>query len=906
MAPPILATKLYVPPPRAQLVSRPRLIERLNEGLQRGCKLTLLAAPAGFGKTTLLSEWVAGNARPVAWLALDESDNYLTRFLTYVVAALQTIDAGLGAEALNLLGARQPLPAELILTSLINSVAEMPDAISLVLDDYHLIDIQPIHDAVTFLLDHLPRQLHLALTSRSDPPLPLPRIRARGALTELRAADLRFTPDEAASFLNQVMGLGLAAADLTALETRTEGWIAGLQMAALSMQGRADVAGFVQAFTGSHRYIIDYLVEEVLLRQPEVVRSFLLQTSILDQLTGPLCEAVTGQAHGRTRLQDLERANLFVVPLDDQRQWYRYHHLFADVLRARLREAQPEQVLGLHRRASEWYARNEMSIEAVQHALAAEDFERAASLIELAWPVIGRNRQDATLRAWLKALPDELIHRRPVLSAYFASALLLGGDLEEVERRLEDAERWLAPPADTNKPPEAQARERVVANEEEFRRLPVTVAIGRAGLAQARGDIAGAMHYAQRALDSVRPGDHFGRAGAAGFLGLALWARGDLAAAQQTFAEAVTSMHLSGNVADALSGAMALAEMQTGRGGLREARRILLQAGQLAATQGTPEIRATADLLVALSELHREQNDLAAAEAHLLQSQALGERAALPENQYRWPVAMARLRVAQGDLDGALDRLGEAERLYMRGFFPEAHPIGALRTGIWVAQGRLAEAHQWVQARGLTAQDEPSYGREGEHLALARLLIAQHKAGQAVGAIREASGLLGRLLTAAEAGGRTGSVNEILVLQALAEAAQGHTPLALAALERALAQAEPEGYVRLFVDEGLAMSALLGVAAQHGRHSNYARQLLSAFNPVDGRKPAGPPLAEPLSEREREVLRLLCTDLSRQDIARQLMVSLNTLHTHTKNIFSKLGVNNRQAAIRRAEELNLA
>ncbi len=546
--PPILATKLYVPPPRPQFVPRPRLIEHLNDGLQVGSKLTLIAAPAGFGKTTLLSEWLnaksEGGRTPPSVLrgwVKDESGEttHPSSFnLHPFIAALQTIDAGIGAEALDRLQDRQPPPAELILTTLINELAVTPQDIILVLDDYHLIEIQPIHAALTFLLDHLPRQLHLVIASRSDPALPLARLRARGELTDLRAGDLRFTPDEAATFLNQVMGLGLSAENVAALETRTEGWIAGLQMAALSMQGREDIVHFVQAFAGSHRYIIDYLVEEVLQRQPESVRSFLLQTCILDRLGGPLWDAVTVQADGSGRLQALERANLFVVPLDDQRQWYRYHHLFADVLRARLQEAQPERVPVLHRRASEWYEQNELPVEAVQHALAAEAFERAASLVELAWPALGRRRQDATLRGWLKALPDELVRGRPVLSVYFASALLMGGELEAVEPHLRDAERWLDTPANTQERPQARTAERVVANDEEFRRLAVTIAINRAGLAQARGDIAGTTQYAQQALAGVQPGDHLGRSGAAGFLGLALWASGDLGAAQQTFAEA--------------------------------------------------------------------------------------------------------------------------------------------------------------------------------------------------------------------------------------------------------------------------------------------------------------------------------------------------------------------------------
>jgi LuxR family transcriptional regulator, maltose regulon positive regulatory protein len=934
MAPPILATKLYIPLPRPQLVPRPRLLERLNEGLHAGRtrSVTLIAAPAGFGKTTLLSDWLADSQRlepkvRVAWLSLDENDNDLSRFLTYVVAALQTIDAGLGAEALDLLHAsqRQPLPAELILTTLINEIAQASRDIVLVLDDYHLIEIQPIHDAVAFLLDHLPRQLHLVIASRSDPPLALARLRARGELTELRAADLRFTPDEAASFLNQVMGLGLAAEDIAALETRTEGWIAGLQMAALalrgprSMQGREDAAGFVQAFTGSHRYIIDYLVEEVLQRQPEQVRSFLLQSSILDQLGGPLCEAVTGQADGSGRLQALERANLFVVPLDDQRQWYRYHHLFADVLRARLREAQPEQVPVLHRRASEWYERNGSAADAIRHALAAEDFERAASLVELAWPALGRQRQDATLRGWLKALPDEVVRRRPVLSVYFASALLMGGELDTVEPRLRNAERWLdAEGSRYANRAVGPASEMVVADEDEFRKLAVTIAINRAGLAQARGDIAGTTHYAQQALAGVQPGDHLGRSGAAGFLGLALWASGDLGAAQQTFAEAVASMHLSGNHADAISGAMALAEMQIARGGLREARRILEQAGQLAAAQREPVLKATADLLVALSELRREHNELEAAEAHLQRSKALGERASLPENRYRWPVAMARIREAQGHLDNALDLLGEAERLYLRGFYPDVRPIAALKARIWIAQGRLAEAQQWTQRRGLSAQDEPSYLREFEHLILARLLIARYKAGQEESALQEALGLLERLLSAAERSGRTGSVIEILVLQALAHQAQNDVTAALVPLERALALAAPEGYVRTFVAEGPPMMQLLtrmtpatstgAVEAEGGRTPTYVQNLLAAFPRPNSVQPSPftlHPLVEPLSQRELEVLRLLKTELSGPEIAQQLVLGLSTVRTYTKSIYSKLSVNSRQAAVKRATELNL-
>ncbi len=425
MSLPLLATKLYLPPPRPRVVRRSRLLERLNAGLHR--KLTLISAPAGFGKTTLVSEWVAGCGRPVAWLSLEEGDSDPTRFLTYLVAALQTIAPTVGTGLMGALQSPQPSPAESMLTALLNEITTMPDAFMLVLDDYHLIDARAVDAALSFLLEHLPPQMHLVITTREDPQMPLARLRVQGQLTELRAADLRFTASEAAAFLTEVMCLGLSAADIATLEERTEGWIAGLQLAALSMQGRQDIPGFIRAFAGDNRYIVDYLVEEVLERQPEGVRSFLLQTAILDRLHGSLCDAITGQVDGKVRLEVLERGNFFVVPLDDRRQWYRYHHLFAEVLSAHLRTEQPEQIASLHRRASVWYEQHGSPVDAIRHALAAADFDRAADLIELAWPAMDRSLQSATWRGWVKALPDELVRARPVLCVGYAWALLDGG-----------------------------------------------------------------------------------------------------------------------------------------------------------------------------------------------------------------------------------------------------------------------------------------------------------------------------------------------------------------------------------------------------------------------------------------------------------------------------------------------
>src|SRR6266699_2536450 len=483
----ILATKLYIPRLRPHVVSRPRLIERLNEGLHR--KMTLIAAPAGFGKTTLVSEWVEGIERATAWLSLDEGDNDPTRFLTYLVAALQTIAPNIGEGVLSVLQSPQPPPPESILTALLNEITTLPDHFVLVLDDYHVIDAKPVDMALTYLVEHLPPQMHLVIATREDPQLPLARLRARSHLTELRAADLRFTASEAAAFLNQAMGLNLSAADIARLSDRTEGWIAGLQFAALSLQGHQDVPGFIRAFAGDHRYIVDYLVEEVLQRQPAPVRSFLLQTAILDRLHGTLCDAVTGQEEGNARLEALERGNFFVVPLDDRRHWYRYHHLFAEVLSAHLMAEQPDQVSALHRRASEWYEQHGSAADAIRHALAAADFARAAGLVERAVPEMRRSRQEATVLGWLRALPDELLQVRPVLSVAYAWALLASGELEGVETRLRDAERWLDTTADRS--------EMVVVGDEEYRRLPAAIAVYRAVLAQARGDVADTMNYAR-------------------------------------------------------------------------------------------------------------------------------------------------------------------------------------------------------------------------------------------------------------------------------------------------------------------------------------------------------------------------------------------------------------------------
>jgi LuxR family maltose regulon positive regulatory protein len=907
---PLLETKLYVPRSRRGLVPRPRLIERLDRGI--ASKLMLVSAPAGFGKTTLLTEWLAaGPAAPAgerlaAWLSLDRGDNDPASFWTYLIAALRTVASGVGEGALAFLQAPQPPPIETVLTALLNELGATAAEVVLVLDDYHVIDARDVQDGMAFLLDHLPPWLHVVIASRADPALPLARWRARGELVEVRAADLRFTPDEAAAYLNEMMGLQLTARDVAALEGRTEGWIAALQLAALSMQGRDDVAGFIAGFAGDDRYVVDYLAEEVLQRQPERVQAFLLQTSILGRLSGPLCDAVTGQGGGKAMLAALERGNLFLVPLDDRRRWYRYHRLFADVLQARLLDEQPGQVPDLHRRASAWYQQNGEPSAAISHALAAEDFGRAADLVELAIPAMRRTRQEATVRGWLEVLPlgvlpDEVVRVRPVLSVHFAGALLSGGEFEGVEARLRDAERWLDATTARHEGAPARPAEMVVADEEEYRRLPAEIEVYRAALALAQGDVPGTVRHARRALDLSPADDHLVRASAAGFMGLASWASGDLEAGHSAYAECMAGLHRAGYIADTFGCAIAMADIRLVQGRLGEAMRTYEQALQRASAQDGPVLRGTADMYVGMSEVYRERGDLQAATQQLLRSQELGEYNGLPQNPYRWRVAMARIRQAEGDLGGALELLNEAERLYVGDFFPNVRPVPASKARVWIAQGRLGEALGWAREQGLSADDDLSYLREFEHITLARMLLARSRSEP----VHEVTRLLERLLLAAEEGGRTGHVIEILVLQALALQAPGHIPAALTCLERALTLAEPEGYVRVFVDEGPPIASLLRAAEKQEMTRNYVRRLLAGVNRTRQDSPVRQALIDPLSERELDVLRLLGTELDGPAIARELMVSLSTVRTHTKNIYTKLAVTNRRAAVRRAAELDL-
>jgi LuxR family maltose regulon positive regulatory protein len=882
----------------------------MNAGLHR--KLTLVSAPAGFGKTTLVSEWIATCERPAAWLSLEKGDSDPRRFLTYLVAALRSFEKNIGEEVLGALQSSQTPLIESILIAIINEIAAIQDNFILVLDDYHMLDSKPVDEALTFLLEHLSHQMHLVITTREDPNLPLSRFRARGELTEIRVADLRFTLSEAAGFLNQMMGLELSEENISALETRTEGWIAGLQLAALSVREQQDVTRFIRAFAGDHRYIVDYLVEEVLQRQTERVRNFLLQTSILGRLSGPLCDAVTGQDGCNTLLESLDRSNLFVIPLDEKRQWYRYHQLFGDVLRAYLLEEQSDQVPILHRRASEWHEHNASPTDAICHALAAEDFDRTANLVELIWSEMDSRRQSAAWLGWVKALPDELVRARPVLSVGYAWALLDNGELETAEPRLRDAEQWLDREASMSE--EAQSIEFAVVDQEEFQHLPATIAAARAYHALALGDVPGTVQYARRALDLLPEAEYHRRGIPAALLGLASWTNGDLETADKALTGAMTDYQMAGNILFAITGTFVLADIRVTLGRLRQAFNLYQQSLQLAEGQGRFVRWGTADLYTGLSELFCEQNDLEAATKHLLRSKELGEQAALPRWGFRWCFAQARIKFAQGDLGSALDSLDEAERNYVRGPVPDVHPIAAQKARVWVAQGRLAEAQGWAREQNLSADDDLSYLREFEHITLARILIAQYKNSREERSIFDVMELLERLLEAAEDGGRMGSVIEILVLQALAYEAQDKIDPALASLERVLKLAEPEGYVRIFVDEGKPMADLLSKAEANGIMPGYTGKLLAVFEAKGGNSEnlstrvsakSSQPLIEPLSERELEILELIAQGLSNRQISEQLFLAMPTVKGHNRNIFGKLQVKRRTEAVARARELGL-
>ena len=993
----LLATKLYMPPPRHDLVRRPRLTERLSAGLQG--PLTLVVAPAGWGKTTLLSDWSAAQqeahpsdtqgvtqaskargvpgsrghpsrprghprgTRPMAWLALDDGDNDLARFLRYLIAALQMLHSDLGRAALASLRSPQPPPTESLLTLLLNDLAALSQDVVLVLDDYHLIDTPAIHGALAFLLDHLPPQLHLVIATRADPPLPLARLRARGHVTELRAAALGFTAEEATEFLNHAMGLHLSADDVAALEARTEGWIAGLHLAALSLRDRdwEHRHDFITALSGTHRYILDYLAGEVFDHQPPNVQRFLLHTSILGGLNSSLCDAVVGElagdtawGDGQTMLERLDDANLFVVRLDDNRTWYRYHHLFAGFLRERLRRERPDLIPELHRRASRWLEENGRLTYAAEHALSAEDFDEAARLIEqVIRPTIWQRGELRTLQRWLERLPQAVTRTRPRLSLDLAWALLWSARVDAIEPRLQDAEHAI-----TSLP---EAGRTAMRGE---------IAAIRAELARQRGEVATAIALARQALEDLPQDDRLARGATTGLLGQAQLLSGDAIAASHAFSEAVALGQAPDSITLALIASGRLVQAQALQGLLHQAAATYQQTLDLASNHAVPATPAVGVAQVYMAEVLREWNDLDAAEDLVRQGIAhCTQWAGLAGMALDGYVTLARLLQAHGDMEDAFAVLQQAEalgrdchvaqyaervaaarmRLWLstgvRG--PVDHPAGGAGLDVAGDQPGIAAAMRWgdareddtqrhpggtrqaSKARGVTGTDEkPGYVDLLERLMLARLYIIQ-------GRLDDAAALLGRLLETAEAGGMTGCVIEILVLRGLSLQGQGQTAQAMIALTRALSLAEPQGYVRLFVDAGIRRGqapdirsqrapkpaagyptrgsqaqgapvvSLLREARSRGLSPAYVDALLAACGATGTAAGDDAALVEPLSARELELLRLLAAGLSTSEIAAQLFITTGTARNHLKSIYGKLDVHSRLQAVERARALNL-
>jgi LuxR family maltose regulon positive regulatory protein len=900
------------------LVSRPRLINQLQLGIQR--PLTIIAAPAGFGKTTLLSTWLELTALRFAWVSLEHNDDELTRFWSYVFTALAQDNPGSEVAALSLLQGsplQQLPPIESVLNVWINSLTTtLSHETILILDDYHLITASQIHQSILYLLDHLPHRFHLVISTRADPPLPLARLRMRGHLTEIRAADLRFNAEESATFLTRTTNLNLSDEDIAILKMRTEGWIAGLRLAALSMQGREDISAFLKAFKGSQRYIIDYLVEEVLSRQPEAVQIFLLQTAILERLQASLCEAVIGmhgeEISGQAMLEQLEQANLFLVPLDDERLWYRYHQLFAEALRHRLQSNHPSLVPELHRRASAWYEQQGLLRDAIHHALAATDFTQAAYLIEQTAESTMMRGELATLGAWLEALPDELLRSRMELCLWQGWLLALSGQFDAAERLLHDIECILhtnnsSPTLTISlvKPPQL--------DKSDHRQVEYSgrIAAIRAFIAFRCGDAQRTIELALQALEQL-PDDQVTRGLVAWYLGIAYLWSGDTAAGATSLNEARRISQAAGNSYAAFMATFELARMQARQSYLHQADQSYQQAMELVADRGKSSI-STGPIFVGRGELQREWNHLDAA-ADFLQDgiarcQQMGNASILLVGH----ITLIRVKQAQEDATGAdvlIQKIPQILRSSRLSPLNEAQFI-AWHVRLALAQGDLALAARWMQERQLRIDDELISPRDIEYLTLARVLIAQQRPDEALS-------LLERLLNQAEREGRMGDALEILVLQVVAQQACGDEEEAMERLSQALSLAEPEGYIRLFVDEGEPMAQVLmqmhrrPLANQSGSMQYRERLLALLGKAYDEDMPHAAvsglgkyPLSEPLSQRELEVLRLIIAGYSNREIADQLVIAVSTVKWYINAIYGKLQVESRTRAIARSRELNI-
>jgi LuxR family maltose regulon positive regulatory protein len=886
----LLRTKFFVPPIRSNQIARPRLINLINRGLDRA--LILVSAPAGYGKTTLVSSWLHESDIPSTWLSLDEGDNDPIRFLQYFINALQKIVPEIQVDLPGVLQEMQPAPFEALINIIINQIVEHVTPFIFILDDFHVIHSEAVLKILAYLLEHLPPQMHLAILTRIDPPLPLARMQARNELTDIRADQLRFTRDEIAAFLNDVMGLALSVDDLSAMETRTEGWIASIQLAALSMQSSKDIHGFVSAFTGSHHYVMDYLVEEVLGLQPKKVGDFLMQTSILDHMCGPLCESVIDAdpeepVDGGAMLEALERMNLFVIPLDDERRWYRYHHLFADVLRKRLEHHYPGSLPKLHQRASLWFEQNGLVPEAIRHSLKAGDQDRAVKLIEQNGPLLLISGELNALSIWIK-LVESRSQSHPWIHIIKAWLFILTGQPERAEEVLQNAENLISP----------------LETDTQIKIMQGAIATGRSYRSFMNGDTNQTAAFARQAVEYLPDVDLVSRSIrsiATALLGEACLMNGELEEARQACTEAKKIGQAAGDVHVVLVINCALGRIFVEQGLLHQAAEIYAETLQIATRPDGRKLVTTGEVYAELSQVSYEWNNLEVALEQVHSCIALCRQWGQKSFQAKGYMMLARLEEVHGNAVAAAEHMNIAEILSKEANFAIKYSIWVkcALVRLWIAQGNLEKASYIVQESGITINDEIPYLREPEFLALLHLLLAQ-------GDYDAAMTLSTRLLQKAETGKRIGRVIEVLVLQALIFQGRNETEQSLAVLKRALSLAKTEKYVRTFVDEGKPMTRLLHLARSRQVETEYATHLLSVIE-KDAVKTQPPSqlLIKPLTMREMEVLRLIEAGCSNQDIAGKLVISIPTVKRHISNIYAKLGVESRTQAVAIGKELKI-
>jgi LuxR family transcriptional regulator, maltose regulon positive regulatory protein len=888
----LLTTKLFFPRARTELVSRPRLIEQLSAGLRK--PLTLISAPAGYGKTTLLSDWHLrfGSEYPLAWLSLDPDDNNLARFLTYISAALESLDPRLPQDLVTQLHLPQLPPMEELITALINGVNAFPQDFALVLDDCHVITNPAIHAALAYLLDHLPLKMHLVMLTRSDPPIHLAKLRIRGDMVELRTDDLRFTKEESTIFLNGVMNLKLSGESVSALDQRTEGWIVGLKMAALSMQEKEEPTDFIKAFTGSNRYILDFLSEEVIQQQPKSIQTFLLQTSILDRLNGSLCDAVLGKTHYSAQvLVELERKNLFLIPLDDERQWYRYHQLFSSLLFQSLEQNQSKIVNTLYERAAAWLEQNSYLENAIGYALKAQNYELATRLMLQIKNSLWNRGEVHMLLNWLNTLPEELVRSQPELCLAYAGCLILVGYFDDTEKWLHAVEDSLGSMAASD-PDAAIWLQKIL--------------IYRSVNARYHGDFTAAITLGQSGLDHTPSTAIRDRGSALLFLGYAHFYAGNTDTAEQVFIDAIQTFQASGHSMAGLNAMHYLAQIKVLQGRLHEASKIYEQAIEFAGKQGAKVYSGVE--YAGLGDLKREWNQLDAATVDIQRGLELAEEGGFILTLTDVYPARVRLALSQQDWEAAWKYIQKAEQLARRcPTSVEIEHLRAWQARLQLAQGNLTEATRWAETKWAEIANPLGPQREFELLTLARIWLAQGKT-------EPATTLLERVRIWAEGAGRGGRALEAQMLQALAEQAAGKEMQGMNTFTQVLARAEPEGYVRLFIEEGAPVAKLLYKATKQTSMSirEYARRLLAAYFQEQGEPPVplagnvpGDTLIEPLSKREIEVLRLMADGCGNKEIASQLVISIGTVKRHVVHILQKLGAANRTQAVSIARKLEI-